>query len=60
MRARLIGDHIDGDAPANDLGQDLGGVPDEADRPRGAFAAVALDLHDRIVERRSDLIDEAL
>ncbi len=51
VRARLVGDHVGPDAAAVELGKDLGGVAEEADRKR-LFRRVGLyDESERLVER---------
>ena len=60
MRTRLIGDHVDRGGAAHQLRQDIGRIRDEADGPRGPFAAVPFNLGESVVERWRDLVEESL
>ncbi len=59
MRGGLVGDDVDLDAPLEDLGEDLGGVADQADRPRGAAPLGGQGLRDRVVQVRRDRVEVA-
>jgi len=48
--ARLVGDHVDLDAAAHELRQDVRGVRHQSDGSRRALAPVAFDPHERFVE----------
>ena len=58
--ARLIGDDVHAHAPAHELGQHIGGVGDERDAARCPVAERPLRDRERVVERRRDLVEEAL
>ena len=59
MRRRLVGDDVGHDAAAYELGQDVGGVGLERDRPRFAGPAAVVDARQRVVERIGALVDVA-
>ena len=57
MRRGLVGHEIEAHAPAGDLGEDVGGVSEEADRHAFAVGGVALNALDRIVEAVGHLVE---
>ncbi len=57
MRRCLIGQYIRRDAAANELGQDVRGVPLERDRTRGAIAAPRLDPGQGLVKIRGRFVE---
>ena len=59
MRRGLVGDHVGPDAAPDQLGQDVGGVAEQADRLRLAGLGPALDHRQRLVERLGALVDIA-
>ena len=56
----LIGDDVDLDAAAQELGEDLGRVADDADRQCSLLPARCGDQRDRLVETRRDPVEVAL
>ena len=60
MGARLVGDDVDRHAAAEQLGEDLGGVADDADRPGAALVLGAQRLLDGVVEAVGDLVEVAV
>src|SRR5205823_262771 len=50
VSARLVGDGIDLDAAANELGQNVGGVRHKSDGSRRALSPIAFDASERVVE----------
>ncbi len=57
VRGGLVGDHVDLDATADELGQDLGGVAGEADRERAPLAASRVETVERVVEISRPLVE---
>ena len=60
MRGGLIGDDVDRDPAAEQLGKDLGGVADHADRPGAALGLGPQRLLDGVVEVVGDLVQVAM
>jgi hypothetical protein len=50
MRRCLVGHHVRADAAADQLGEDVGGIAEQADGQRRLFAAAVLDHGERLVE----------
>jgi hypothetical protein len=60
VRARLVGHDVDRGPAAHELGHDLGGVAEQADRERAALALRRLEPCQRVVERAGPLVEVAL
>ena len=60
VRAGLVGDDVDLDAPAQQLGEDHGRVADHADRQRPALPLRGQHRRDRLVQRVGDHVEVAV
>ena len=60
VRTRLVGDDVDLDSAAQQLGEDDRGIAEYADRQGTAFLLRSRDARDRIVEVMRDLVEVAV